>query len=129
MPIATSNNQDTERHELKTCEGGFIRARRLTYGEKLQRQAMVSNFRIQAGGKSKDFQGEMNLANEQATLFDFQRCIVDHNLERPGPGDGEPVKLDLGNVNDIRQLDPRIGEEIDTFLSKLNNFEEDDEGN
>lgn len=130
MPIATSNTQETTHHDLKTCEGAFIKARRLTYGEKLQRQAMVSNFKINAGGgKGKDFQGEMNLVNEQATLFDFQRCIVDHNLEKPNPTDGPPIKLDFSMVTDIRQLDPRVGEEIDTFLSELNNFEEDDEGN
>ena len=129
MPIATSNNQETESHDLKTCPGAFIKVRRLTYGEKLQRQAMVSNFRINASGKSKDFQGEMNLVNEQATLFDFQRCIVDHNLEKPSSSDGVAVKLNFGDVNDIRLLDPRIGEEIDTIISKMNNFEEDDEGN
>lgn len=125
MPKASSNTAETERHDLKTCPGGFIEARRLTYGEKLQRRAMVSNMRFEASNKSKDFAGEMNLVNEKATVFDFQKCIVDHNLFKD---DEETVKFDLSKIQDIRDLDPRIGEEIDQLLSDLNNFE-DDEGN
>jgi len=134
MPRATSNSTETTRHELKTIEGGFIEAKRLTYGEKLQRRAMVSGMKLTGDRKSKDFQGEMNLVNEQATVFDFQRCIVSHNLTKPNPASPEDeatdLPLDFSKIADIRLLDPRAGEEIDTFLSELNNFEEeDDEGN
>jgi hypothetical protein len=123
MVKAISNNQDTERFDLKTLEGGFIVARRLSYGEKLQRRAMVSNFRVRPGDKKKDFEGEMNFVNEQATLFDFQHCIVDHNLDK----DDDGTKLNFANLNDIRLLDPRVGEEIDSLLDKLNNFDDEDE--
>lgn len=132
MPKAISNAQDTERFDLKTLAGegddqGFIVARRLTYGEKLQRRAMVSKMKIESERGKKDFQGEMQLVNEQATVFDFQKCIVDHNLEK----DDEGNKLNFANISDIRMLDPKVGEEIDTILSKLNNFEDedDDQGN
>lgn len=126
MPKASSNTTETIRHELKSCPGGYVEARRLTYGEKLQRRAMVSNMKFEGGKKrSRDFAGEMQLVNEQATAFDFQRCIVDHNLYKD---DAEEVKFNFQSISDIQELDPRIGEEIDTFLSDLNNFE-DDEGN
>jgi len=129
MPLAISNASDTVRRDLKTLEGGFVEARRLTYGEKLQRRAMVSGMKFQSQRGKKDFEGEMQLVNEHATIFDFKNCIINHNLEKPG-ADGEPVKMDLTNVADIRLLDPRVGEEIDTFLGELNNFDEDDdEGN
>jgi len=126
MPKASASLTETERHELKTCPGGYVVARRLSYGEKLTRRAMVSSMKIESGGKNKkkDFAGEMNLVNEQATLFDFQKCIVDHNLFKD---DEETDKFNLARLDDIRQLDPRIGEEIDDFLSELNNFEDDDE--
>jgi hypothetical protein len=125
MPKAISNTSDTQRFELKSCPEGYVVVRRLTYGEKLQRRAMVSNFKINAG-KGKDFSGEMNLVNEQATVFDFQRCIIEHNLEK----DDEGTALNFANIADIRLLDPKVGEEIDELLSKLNNFEDDDsEGN
>lgn len=123
MPKAISNNQDTTREELKTLPGGYVVLKRLTYGEKLQRRAMVSGMKIRGGGKSKDFEGEMNLVNEQATLFDFQRCIVEHNLEKDDNG----TLLNFSNIQDIRVLDPRVGEEIDELLNKLNNFEDDEE--
>lgn len=122
MPKAVSNNQETFRHDLKSLPEGFVVARRLTYGEKLQRRAMVSGLKIQ-GSKNSDFAGEMNLVNEQATLFDFQRCITEHNLEKDDNG----TLLDFSNMQDIRALDPRIGEEIDDFLSELNNFEDKDD--
>lgn len=126
MPKATSNIQETIRKDLKTCEGGFVVLRRLTYGEKLFRQSMVSKFKIEAEKGSKDFAGEMQLVSEQATLFDFQNCVVDHNLFKD---DEETQKLNFGNLIDVKSLDPRIGEEIDTLISELNNFEEDEEGN
>lgn len=124
MPKATANNNETVRRDLKTLEGGWVEARRLTYGEKLQRRAMVSKMQIGGGKKRSDFAGEMQLVNERATEFDFQRCIVDHNLFAD---DEETIKIDLGSTMGIRSLDPRVGEEIDAFLSELNNFEEDDE--
>jgi hypothetical protein len=123
MPNAVSNSAETVRRELKTCLEGYIVARRLTYGEKLQRRAMTSGMKIAGAKGKKDFEGEMQLISEQATIFDFQNCIVDHNLE-----DADGRKLALGTLVDVRKLDPRIGEEIDQFLSEINNFEED-EGN
>lgn len=125
MPKATANITEKHRKELKSCPEGFVEARRLTYGEKLMRRAMVSGLRVEAGkkGEKKDFAGEMKLITEESTVFDFVHCILDHNLE-----DEDGNKLNLTNKNDINRLDPRIGEEIDEFLGELNNFEED-EGN
>jgi hypothetical protein len=98
----------------------------------LERRAMTSNMKVEAGKNSKDFAGEMQLVNEQATLYDFQRCIVDHNLTKPSPTDPDNEAADVPIVftspADIRSLDPRVGEEIDTILGDLNNFEAD-EGN
>lgn len=142
MVVATSNAAQTEHLDLKSLPDGWVEARRLTYGEKLQRRAMVSGLKIKMQdrrrkGQSDDMEGEMNMVNEAATLFDFQKCIVDHNLEAliEGPvpvGDNgeapQTRKLDLTNASDIKKLDPRVGEEIDTWLSELNNFEESEEG-
>ena len=121
MPRATANVGETEKHDLKSCPEGYILVRRLTYGEKLQRRAMVSNMKIETQKGKQNFAGEMQLVNEQATLFDFQLCIVDHNLE-----DENGTKLNFSKMSDVKKLDPRIGEEIDTILSDLNNFEEDE---
>ena len=122
MPRATTDISTTEKFELKSLEEGFIIVRRLTYGEKLERRAMVSGMKVETG-KGKDFAGEMQLMNEKATIFDFQKCIVEHNLE-----DENGNTLNLSSPVDVRRLDPRIGEEIENILGDLNNFEVD-EGN
>jgi hypothetical protein len=122
MPRATVNLQETERHELKTLNEGYVVLRRLSYGEKLHRRAMVSNMKISSNTKSSDFAGEMQLVNEAATRFDFQTCIVEHNLE-----DENGTVLDFKKLSDIQKLDPRIGEEIDTLINDMNNFEMEDD--
>jgi hypothetical protein len=127
MPKAVAT-QEEHLLELKSVEGGFIKARRLSYGEKLQRRAMTSGLKLDIGSRKKgtDTTGEMQLITEESTLFDFKHCILDHNLFKD---EEETQKLDLTNKMDLRMLDPRVGEEIDAFLSELNNFEEDEEGN
>ena len=122
MPRATVNLEEHTRHDLKTLTEGFVTLRKLSYGEKLHRRAMVSKMSISGDKKSKDFSGEMQLINEAATQFDFRTCIIDHNLE-----DENGQKLDFKKLEDIRRLDPRVGEEIDNLISEENNFEEDEE--
>jgi hypothetical protein len=136
MVLATAS-QDTIRHDLKSLAGGYVEAKRLTYGQKIHRKSM-STMKMVSAGKSDDFEGEMKLANEEATLYDFQHCIVEHNLEEElpvaavsgpeGPDSPNMRKLDMSNIQDIRKLDPRVGEEIETFLNEINNYDED-EGN
>jgi hypothetical protein len=122
MPRATATVSGSERFDLKTLPEGFVELRRLTYGQKLERRAMSSVAQAEGGGKGKNFRMSMAMLNEQATIFDFTHCIVDHNLE-----DDSGQKMDLTNVLNIRRLDPRVGDEIESLIDKLNNFEEEDE--
>jgi hypothetical protein len=120
MPNAT-RIAATENHALKTLPEGFVEVRRLSYGQKLERKAMSSMATVE-GSKRGNMRATMQMINEAATLFDFRNCIVDHNLE-----DENGNKLDLTKQSDIRRLDPRVGDEIESILDKLNNFEEEDE--
>jgi hypothetical protein len=122
MPKATVNIDDQTRHELKTLEGGFVVLRKLTYGQSLQRQSMLSMRMIRdAESKRKgETKGEMNLANIDVTTFDFTHCIVDHNLE-----DENGAKLDLRSPVVFARLDPRVGQEIDTLIQKQNSFDDE----
>lgn len=120
MPKAVANVVDTERHELKSLEGGFVELRRMTYGQSVQRRAML---KLSLTGKGKSFAGEMAMASEEITRFEFTHCIVDHNLERE---DG--TKLNLASPVDFASLDPRVGQEIEELISNMNDME-DDEGN
>lgn len=119
MPRATVNINETQRFDLKTCPEGYVTLRRLSYGQKLQRQAMAGRMKFTASG-GKDFEGEMALAQEQVSLFEFANCIVDHNLT-----DEDDKPLDFKNPLHVKMIEGRIGEEIDSYISKMNNFEED----
>jgi hypothetical protein len=130
MPRATANRSDTKIHTLKTVpatdteEAGFVEIRRLVYGDKLERRARTGkmSMRFEGKGKGSDAVSEMNVLDKASTLFDFQRCIVDHNLT-----DENNRKLNLSNQQDIDSLDPRVGEEISNAIDDLNNFEEADD--
>jgi hypothetical protein len=123
MPKATVNIE-SQRFELKTCEGGFVELKVMSYGEYLRRRDLISKMSFK--GQGKNTEAVMEMVNEQLTLFEFSKCIVDHNLEDDGG-----TKLDLTKAHALQRLDPRIGEEISTYIDRLNKWDEqnDDEGN
>jgi hypothetical protein len=122
MPIATANI-DGEKFELKSLPGAWVMLRRLTYGQKIERQQSSSKLLLNMEKGQKSMKGEMAMLQMASTLYDFRNCVVDHNLEKAAGG--STVKLDLSNQADVSILDPRVGEEIAVLLDKLNNFEEE----
>lgn len=122
MPNATVSF-DTERHELKTLPEAFVELRRMSYGQIVERRSMLKLSVAQSKG-SKDFKGEMAMANREITMYEFKNCIVSHNLT-----DANGRELNLASAMDFQALDPRIGGEIEDLISKMNNFEDDDQEN
>lgn len=122
MPFA-GTSIEVVRRELTTCPGAWVEIRRMTYGQKLERQNMLK-LGIEMNSRSKDVKGELAMANKEATYLDFKNCIVDHNLFKDAE---ETQKINFSSRMDIDFLDPRVGEEIDKYLNELNNFEESDE--
>lgn len=120
MPKAVTTLDETQRFDLKSCPEGFVTLRRMTFGESVQRRAMLK-LSVEASKGSKDFKGEMAMANEEITRFEFTRCILDHNLE-----DENGAKLNLGTPVDFARLDPRVGQEIESLIGNMNNFSEED---
>ena len=120
MPNATTSTEDIEKFELKSCPGGFVVLRRLNYGEYLKRREMVSGLKIHGGQRSKDFEGELQMASRKVTEFEFASSIVDHNLTDEG---GTP--LDFRNTFTFNMLDPRVGEEIGTLIDRMNQWQEE----
>lgn len=120
MPIAVVTSE-VETHELKSVPGGSITIRAMSYGQKLERQALTSIMKMRGQGK-KDFEAEMQMMNEQTSMLSFKYCIVDHNLT-----DENDQPLDLTNPMAVRRLRGRVGEEIEGKIDKLNNFEDDEE--
>src|SRR5690606_37547980 len=83
MPRATVDLTEVVRRDLKTLPGGFVELRKLSYGQTLQRQSLLTLRMIRdAETKTSDtVKSEINMANLEVTSFDFTHCIVDHNLE------------------------------------------------
>lgn len=118
MPKATFSSE-SKRFELKSLPDGYVVIKRMSYGQSLQRREMGKI--TLALSKGRDTTGEMALANKEASYLEFSWCIEEHNLE-----DENGQLLNLSNRNDIDRLDPRIGQEIDSYINEMNNFEDDD---
>ena len=121
MPIAVVM-EEPEHFDLKTLPGAFVDIRRMSFGEKQHRRSFNSKMTMRARKGQKDVDTELNMFNANAELFDFARCIVNHNLT-----DRDERPLNFTNPEDVKKLDGRIAEEIATYIDKLNNFEDDEE--
>jgi len=121
--------KSTERYSLKTVlpdeldsEGGWVDLRRLSFREKLEKDAEAMKMRFDmnsSNGKSTDnINAEIAMINVHATSLEFVRCIVDHNLT-----DENGVKLNLRDPMQIGLLDPRVGAEIQELIATMNDFE------
>jgi len=125
MPRATNNIEDLEHFDLKSCPGGFVDLRRMTYGQYLRRQGMAMDMQMKGGdGRSKANVIDIDLGQEKVTHFEFSVCIAGHNLE-----DDNGNQLDFKNAGHVQILDPRVGQEIGDLINKMNSFEEDEVGN
>lgn len=117
MPRATVDATNTEHYDLKTCEGGFVELRRLSYGEKMKRQEMSFGAAMKVDGKkNQSAEMTMDMAQTAAAEFEFKNCIVSHNLE-----DENGNLLDFRQAVSVHLLDPRIGEEIAGYIDTMNN--------
>ena len=121
MPDATFNPAETERKDLKSLPGAYVELRRMTYGQTLERRALMK-LSISTRKGQKDLTGEMAMANRRIQEYEFKHCIVEHNLT-----DSEEKLLDLKNPVVLQKLHPRVGQEIEGYISDMNNFEDDDE--
>ena len=121
MPKAQNNLDETERFDLKSCPpDGFVVLRRLTYGQVIKRRALTK-FSMAMEKGNKDFKGEMALASVDINNFEFANCVVDHNLTK-----NDDTKFNFASPVDLQLLDPRVGQEIETLISKMNNLDEDE---
>lgn len=130
MPVAVVDSEAHERKELKSLEGGWIDVRPLPHGLVLRRRDKQSKMFVESNmgtqghrrPQAETSRLEIETMNEWATAYDYKYCIVDHNLT-----DKEGNKLDLGSPLAIQMLSPKVGAEIDTILSDLNDFTQDED--
>lgn len=117
MPRATVV-VDNQRFELKSCPEGYVTIRRMTYGEKLNRQEDMMNMQT----STKDDNMKISIMARKVALEDFKNLVIEHNLT-----DENDNLLNFKNAADVLKLDPRIGDEIGGYIDSLNSFEESDD--
>lgn len=122
MPKAVVDINDVVKSDLKSLPGGFVVLRRMSYLQTIERQALMK-FEI-ATQRGKDLTGELAMASVEVQKFEFSHCIVEHNLEK----DDEGTLLNLLKNEDLKLLDPRVGQEIQQLIEKQNNFDDEEVG-
>lgn len=115
MPRATVTTEAL-RIDLKSCPGGFVEIKQLPYHEMLVRRDRGGQLFFDPSGEGSRV--EISTLQAWARAYEFEHCIVDHNLE-----DELGKKLDFSNHATLSVLDPRIGEEIEAEIDKLHNLE------
>lgn len=122
MPVATIT-ETSKREELKTLPGAFVVIKRMTYGQKLTRQQMAMKMQMR-GTTKRDSTLDIEMMNRLTSLWSFANLIEEHNLTERMP-DGSERPLNFSNAADVEKIRSDIGEEIDTLVDKLNNFDSD----
>lgn len=120
MPKATIS-QETVHKDLHALPEGWVELRRMPYGQWLHRQELAMRMSIETQGGQRSNQGikgEMVMANQAVTQFEFTQCVVDHNLENDA---GE--KLDFRSAQTMQLLDPKVGNEIAQYIMELHEFD------
>lgn len=113
MPRATVA-VDNQRFPLETCPDGYVIIRRMTYGEKLNRQDDMMNMQT----STKDDMMNIQIHAKKMALQDFANLVIEHNLT-----DELDNPLNFKNAADVSKLDPRIGDEIGKYIDDINSFE------
>jgi hypothetical protein len=122
MPKATVSTEN-ERHELKSCPGGFVELRQLSWAEMMKRRDIASRMYADVSTRQNVTQETirqyMEVVNVAIMEFEFKTCIVDHNLE-----DDDGNLLDFSNPMSLSILNPKIGSEIDRYIEQMNQEDE-----
>jgi len=124
MAVATIT-QPTENFKLKSAPpDGYVTIRRMTWGEKLKRQSMMTKYRMEMAKttKDKDMALDVDIMQEKVSHWEFANLIVEHNLT-----DEKETALNFRNIADIDRLGPIVGEEIQKYIDEMNSFEEEEE--
>ena len=121
MPRATVDASSTTKFDLKSLPEAYVIMRKQTYGERQRRADIVTRVTMQAA----DTRGtpdimHMDMRNLDVTLFDYRTSIIEHNLE-----DTQGRTLDFKRTEDLENLDPQVGDEIEGLIRDMNRFDQE----
>jgi formylglycine-generating enzyme required for sulfatase activity len=129
MPRATVT-QETTRVDLRSCPGGYVELRTLSFHEMQMRQEMAARVyqetktpkKGEKRQREETVRGYFEIMNVAVTEYEFRNCITDHNLE-----DENGHIIDFTRPMQSWRLDPKIGQEIGKRIDDLNQFDAEDE--
>jgi hypothetical protein len=119
MPRATVKTE-AEHFDLKTLEEGFVELKRMSYGAWLTRQELMVEQQM-TGSTKETAQVSAKMMQRRVAEHEFRNCLVAHNLE-----DEHGNPLDVNSASFLDVLDPKVGQEIGTYIDELHKV---DEGN
>ena len=122
MPVATITPDETERFNLSSVKEGWVVLRHMTYGQWLHRRDIATRMSILGDPRKDDSKISLDTIQTEVTLYEFSKCIVEHNLE-----DTNGNLLKLGTREDFDKLHPKIGDEISQLIANMNAWESDAE--
>jgi hypothetical protein len=143
MPVVTINPDEYEKFELKSAprdpnvegdEDGWINLRPLPYGMKLKIRDQSTKMFMRAKAPQRSGKGRMRVSNpeedsvlefetasEAANFLTFSYCIGGHNLM-----DSQRNQVDFTSPMSFKQLDPKVGSEIEVLIDELNRGEDEE---
>ena|SRR6266545_4107564 len=117
MPKATVSAEPVTCKLTKAPPDGFVILKKMSYGDTLARADLQMSAPMAETNGNREIKFETS--PKDTALFDFRKCIVDHNLE-----DADGKKLDLTSAQGLDQLDPAVGIELSDLIDKLNSAED-----
>lgn len=117
MPRATVSMKPID-YPLKTCPGGWVQLRRMSYGELLASQDMAYQVSVKEGKDGGDPDMGVNVTQAKILEYQFRTCIIDHNLENET---GQKLRFDSPEA--VHMLDSLIGQEINAQLEKMHRWD------
>jgi len=112
-----------KRFPLESVDGGWVKVRRMDHGESTERLDIALTFETNQETIDSKNPGALTRVATRATRhFEFEACVVDHNLGNPN-GD----QLDFSDSKQVDSLEPAVGDEIATLIREFNDFDAGDE--
>lgn len=115
MPRATVSTTAIN-YDLKTVPEGFVKLKRMSYGQWIHRQDIALKMELE--GNDKNAKSNIEMTNYRVAVWEFGQCIVEHNLT-----DDMDQALNFNAPTTLNNLDPKIGNEISEYIKELHDFD------
>jgi hypothetical protein len=120
MPRATNNIQNLHHFDLKSLPEGYVKLRRMSYGQRLERDQMMMDMQMEMQGKKSGggMSAKVDMMQKKVAAFEFAACIAEHNLT-----DENDSPLDFKRAEHVAILDALVGQEIGERINEIHDVE------